>query len=47
MRGYLWPYRRALAIMAGTAVVGVFVSLAIPLLFSFASGFSLVSSIRR
>ena len=31
MRGYLWPYRTALAIMGGTAIVGVFVSLAIPL----------------
>src|SRR3954468_14312873 len=31
MRGYLRPYRGALTVMASTAVVGVFVSLAIPL----------------
>jgi ATP-binding cassette subfamily B protein len=31
LRGYLRPYRGALALMGGTAIVGVFVSLAIPL----------------
>ncbi len=31
LRGYLLPYRFALALMGATAVVGVFVSLAIPL----------------
>jgi ATP-binding cassette subfamily B protein len=31
LRGYLRPYRWALALMGGTAIVGVFVSLAIPL----------------
>jgi ATP-binding cassette, subfamily B, bacterial len=31
LRGYLLPYRAALALMGGTAVTGVFVGLAIPL----------------
>src|SRR4051794_4715761 len=31
LRGYLRPYRGALAVMGSTAIVGVFVSLAIPL----------------
>lgn len=31
LRSYLAPYRRAMLLMAGTAILGVFVSLAIPL----------------
>ncbi|MGI8888365.1 MAG: ABC transporter ATP-binding protein [Nocardioidaceae bacterium] len=31
LRSYVWPHRRSIAVMVSTAIVGVFVSLAIPL----------------